>query len=81
MAAIAKQEQAELILCGGQQADWDSHALGAAVAERLSWPAGDVDEWAGGKWAVVERQARCGCGKRDVQYAIAGSSDDAARVE
>ena len=38
MAAIAKQEQAELILCGGQQADWDSHALGAAVAERLSWP-------------------------------------------
>ena len=38
MAAVAQQEQAELILCGGQQADWDSHALGAAVAERLGWP-------------------------------------------
>ncbi len=38
MAAIAKQEAAELILCGGQQADWDSQALGAALAERLNWP-------------------------------------------
>jgi electron transfer flavoprotein beta subunit len=38
MAAIAQQEQAELILCGGQQADWDSQALGAATAERLNWP-------------------------------------------
>lgn len=38
VAQIAKSEQAELILCGGQQADWDSHALGAAIAERLDWP-------------------------------------------
>ncbi len=38
MAAIAKQEAAELIFSGGQQADWDSHALGAATAERLQWP-------------------------------------------
>jgi electron transfer flavoprotein beta subunit len=38
MAGIAQQEQAELILCGGQQADWDSQALGAATAERLNWP-------------------------------------------
>ena len=28
----------DLIFCGGQQADWDSHALGAATAERLQWP-------------------------------------------
>ncbi|MGA7157255.1 MAG: electron transfer flavoprotein subunit beta/FixA family protein [Acidobacteriaceae bacterium] len=38
MAAIAKTEGAELIFCGGQQADWDSQALGAATAERLGWP-------------------------------------------
>jgi electron transfer flavoprotein beta subunit len=38
MAQIAKAEQADLILCGGQQADWDSQALGAATAERLAWP-------------------------------------------
>jgi len=38
MAQIAQAEQADLILCGGQQADWDSQALGAATAERLAWP-------------------------------------------
>lgn len=38
MAKIAQQENADLIFCGGQQADWDSHALGAATAEQLQWP-------------------------------------------
>jgi electron transfer flavoprotein beta subunit len=38
LAQIAEQEQATLIFSGGQQADWDSHALAAATAERLSWP-------------------------------------------
>jgi electron transfer flavoprotein beta subunit len=38
IARIAQQEQASLIFSGGQQADWDSHALGAATAERLNWP-------------------------------------------
>jgi electron transfer flavoprotein beta subunit len=38
VAQIAQQEQASLIFSGGQQADWDSHALGAATAERLNWP-------------------------------------------
>ena len=38
VAQIAQQEQVSLILSGGQQADWDSHALGAATAERLNWP-------------------------------------------
>lgn len=38
MAKIARDEGAELIFCGGQQADWDSQALGAATAERLGWP-------------------------------------------
>jgi electron transfer flavoprotein beta subunit len=37
-AQVAKQEDVDLIFCGGQQADWDSHALGAAIAERLQWP-------------------------------------------
>jgi electron transfer flavoprotein beta subunit len=38
IAAIATKESVDLILCGGQQADWDSQALGAATAERLQWP-------------------------------------------
>ncbi len=38
VAEIAKKEGADLIFCGGQQADWDSQALGAATAERLGWP-------------------------------------------
>jgi electron transfer flavoprotein beta subunit len=38
LAQIAQQEQASLIFAGGQQADWDSHALGAATAELLNWP-------------------------------------------
>ncbi|HTC74735.1 MAG TPA: electron transfer flavoprotein subunit beta/FixA family protein [Edaphobacter sp.] len=38
LAQIATQEEATLIFSGGQQADWDSHALGAATAERLHWP-------------------------------------------
>jgi len=38
VAEIAKREEATLIFCGGRQADWDSDALGAAVAERLGWP-------------------------------------------
>jgi electron transfer flavoprotein beta subunit len=37
-AQVAKQENVHLIFSGGQQADWDSHALGAAIAERLQWP-------------------------------------------
>jgi electron transfer flavoprotein beta subunit len=38
VAQVARKEEAQLIFCGGQQADWDSHALGAAVAEQLHWP-------------------------------------------
>jgi electron transfer flavoprotein beta subunit len=38
IAQIARNEAADLILCGGQQSDWDSQALGAATAERLGWP-------------------------------------------
>src|SRR5665213_2562157 len=38
VAQIAAREKVDLIFCGGQQADWDSHALGAATAERLKWP-------------------------------------------
>jgi electron transfer flavoprotein beta subunit len=38
VATVARAEAVDLILCGGQQADWDSHALGAATAERLGWP-------------------------------------------
>lgn len=38
IAQIVLQEQVSLIFSGGQQADWDSHALAPATAERLNWP-------------------------------------------
>ncbi|WP_027480457.1 electron transfer flavoprotein subunit beta/FixA family protein [Deinococcus pimensis] len=38
VARIAQTEGIDLVLVGGQQADWDSQALGAATAERLGWP-------------------------------------------
>lgn len=38
VAQVAIAEGVELIFCGGRQADWDSEALGGAVAERLNWP-------------------------------------------
>ena len=38
VAALAKSEGVDLVLCGGRQSDWDSEALGGAVAERLGWP-------------------------------------------
>ncbi len=38
VAQVARSEQIDLVFCGGQQADWDSHALGAATAERVEWP-------------------------------------------
>jgi electron transfer flavoprotein beta subunit len=38
VAKVARAEAIDLIFCGGQQADWDSHGLGPATAERLNWP-------------------------------------------
>ena len=38
VADVAAREAVELIFCGGRQSDWDSEALGGAVAERLGWP-------------------------------------------
>lgn len=41
LAQIVREEGADLVLVGGKQADWDSAALGAAVAEALGWPLSD----------------------------------------
>lgn len=41
LAGIIKEEGAELVFVGGKEADWDSAALGPAVAEALSWPHSD----------------------------------------
>jgi electron transfer flavoprotein beta subunit len=51
-AKVAQREQVDLVITGGQQADWDSQALGAAIAERLNWPQAT---WTT-KLAIEERQ-------------------------
>ncbi|TBH20959.1 electron transfer flavoprotein subunit beta/FixA family protein [Thermus thermamylovorans] len=38
LAPVLKEEVPTLVLTGGQQADWDSQALGAALAEALGVP-------------------------------------------
>lgn len=38
---VVNEEQADLVFLGGKQADWDSAALGPALAETLSWPHAD----------------------------------------
>ncbi|MCL5964823.1 MAG: electron transfer flavoprotein subunit beta/FixA family protein [Deinococcus sp.] len=38
LANVLKEEAPTLALTGGQQADWDSQALGPAAAEALGWP-------------------------------------------
>ncbi len=40
-ADVIRMQGAELVLLGGKQADWDSAALGAALAEELGWPLSD----------------------------------------
>lgn len=39
LAEALREEAPDVVLTGGQQADWDSQALGAATAEALGWPA------------------------------------------
>lgn len=38
LAAAVHEAGAQLVLVGGKQADWDSAALGPALAEALGWP-------------------------------------------
>ena len=41
LAEVVREEGADLVLVGGKQADWDSAALGPALAEALGWPHSD----------------------------------------
>lgn len=41
LASVIREEGAELVFAGGKEADWDSSALGPAVAEALGWPHSD----------------------------------------
>ncbi|OAI42789.1 electron transfer flavoprotein subunit beta [Verrucomicrobia bacterium SCGC AG-212-E04] len=38
LADAVQKEGADLVLVGGKEADWDSSALGPALAEALGWP-------------------------------------------
>jgi electron transfer flavoprotein beta subunit len=38
VAAIAREESAELVFAGGQQSSWDSQAIGSVIAEKMGWP-------------------------------------------
>jgi len=38
LAEALRPEAPDVVLTGGQQADWDSQALGSTIAEALGWP-------------------------------------------
>ena len=55
LAQTIRDEEADLVFAGGKQADWDSSALGPALAEALGWPLSDWTtslEVEGGRLAV-----------------------------
>lgn len=41
LATVARDTAADLVFVGGKEADWDSSALGPALAEALGWPHSD----------------------------------------
>jgi electron transfer flavoprotein beta subunit len=41
LATVIREEAPDLVFVGGKQADWDSAALGPALAEALAWPHSD----------------------------------------
>ena len=41
LAAALREEAPDLVFVGGKEADWDSSALGPALAEVLGWPHAD----------------------------------------
>ena len=41
LASVIEGERADLLFVGGKEADWDSAALGPAIAEVLGWPHSD----------------------------------------
>ena len=41
IAGLVREEGADLVFVGGKEADWDSAALGPALAEALGWPHSD----------------------------------------
>lgn len=41
LARVVAEEGADLVFVGGKEADWDSAALGPALAEALDWPLSD----------------------------------------
>ena len=41
IAKLVQEEAADLVFVGGKEADWDSAALGPALAEALGWPHSD----------------------------------------
>ena len=64
VAEIAKAEQADLIFCGGQQADWGQSGPGRGHGGAARLAAVHMDELADGRRAAAYRQARCGCRQR-----------------
>ncbi len=41
LAKLVRDQEADLVFVGGKEADWDSAALGPALAEALGWPHSD----------------------------------------
>ena len=81
LAKVISDEGANIVFVGGQEADWDSSALGPAVAEALGWAHSDWTtrlELSGGQAFVTHDNDE---GSEDLTLPLALSRHHAARLE
>ncbi|MBS0661282.1 MAG: electron transfer flavoprotein subunit beta/FixA family protein [Verrucomicrobia bacterium] len=70
LAEAVKKEGAELVFVGGKEADWDSAALGPALAEVLGWPHVDWTTKLALSGAAVEATHDTDSGTETVKVAL-----------
>ena len=57
VAKVARDEAVDLVFCGGQQADWDSHALGAGYRGASRLAPGHLDQCSRSRRNAAHRKA------------------------
>ena len=70
LADVVKKEGAELVFVGGKEADWDSSALGPAVAEALGWPHLDWTTKLAVTGSTIEATHDTDAGNENVKFSL-----------
>ena len=81
LAKVISDEEADVVFVGGQEADWDSSALGPAVAEALGWAHSRLDDEARVAERSGSRHPRQRRRERRPHATLASRCDDTTRLE